>query len=72
MTLDPRVTPARADLAAAHLAGQVEAPRYAEGRPHRVVTAVCPVRRAPDSGAPLDTEALRGERVAVYEMRRGW
>ena len=36
---DPRTTPARADLAAAHLRGKVKADRFAEGVVHRVVEA---------------------------------
>jgi hypothetical protein len=31
VTLDPRLTPARPDLAAQHLEGLVEAERFAEG-----------------------------------------
>ena len=33
--LDRRLTPARADLAAAHLRGQVDSARFVEGRPMR-------------------------------------
>ena len=72
VTFDPRVTPARADLAAVHLRGQVEAARFAEGAPREVVAARAPVRRAPAPDAPLETEALRGEAVTVYEERDGW
>ena len=34
---DPRITPARPDLAAAHLKGQVNAPRYVPGRAMRAL-----------------------------------
>ncbi|HUC48914.1 MAG TPA: NlpC/P60 family protein [Xanthobacteraceae bacterium] len=64
---DPRVTPARADLAAGHLEGKVAAARFAEGRIMEVIEAVAPLRREPRPDAPLDTEALKGERVAVYD-----
>ena len=37
LALDPRLTPARADLAAADLRGRVEASRYVEGRACYVV-----------------------------------
>jgi cell wall-associated NlpC family hydrolase len=64
---DPRLTPARPDLAARHLEGKVEAARFADGERREVVDAQAPVRRSPASDAPLDTEALMGERVSVYE-----
>jgi cell wall-associated NlpC family hydrolase len=70
---DPRTTPARADLAAAHLHGKVKADRFVEGIVHRVVEASAPVRHAPTSDAPLDSEALRGEEVTIYETsEEGW
>jgi cell wall-associated NlpC family hydrolase len=73
MTFDPRLTPARGDLAAAHLKGKVTAARFVEGEVREVAEAQAPLRRAPSPDAPLDTEALRGERVTVYEMtEEGW
>jgi cell wall-associated NlpC family hydrolase len=70
---DPRITPARADLAAQSLAGTILAPKYAEGRPYEVIAPQAPLRQAPRPDAPLDTEALKGERVTVYEWNEeGW
>jgi cell wall-associated NlpC family hydrolase len=70
---DPRLVPARPDLAAARLRGKVHAARYVEGTPKRVVDPVAPLRRAPQPDAALDTEALYGERVIVYETTdEGW
>lgn len=70
---DPRLTPARPDLAARHLEGKVAAGRFVEGILHEVADPVAPVRRAPSPDAPLDTEALRGERVTIYETSsEGW
>ena len=69
---DPRLTPARPDLAAEFLRGKVEAARYAAGEAFRVVAPIAPLRRAPDSEAPLDSEALYGEAVVVYEARGDW
>jgi cell wall-associated NlpC family hydrolase len=69
---DRRLTPARADLAAAHLRGEVDAPRYAEGRAMQVIEASAPLRRAPQGDAPLETEALHGESVMVYDEAEGW
>ena len=64
---DPRLTPARPDLAAAHLRGEIEAPRFAEGTPQQVIAGIAPVRAAPSHGATLVTEALHGERVTIYD-----
>jgi cell wall-associated NlpC family hydrolase len=71
--LDPRLTPARPDLAAAHLKGLVDAARFADGVVRQVVAATAPLRREPRHDARLDTEALFGERVVVYETTdEGW
>ncbi len=70
---DPRVTPARQDLAAAHLRGRVQAARYVEGTLKRMFEPVVPLRRAPQRDLGLETEALFGERVMVYESNEeGW
>ena len=69
---DPRVTPARPDLAAARLRGLVDAPRYAEGFAMQVVEATAPLRRFPAPDAPLETEALYGEAVTIYDDNEGW
>jgi cell wall-associated NlpC family hydrolase len=70
---DPRMTPARPDLAAQHLEGKVEALRFAAGETREVVDPSAPLRRVPSPEAPLDTEALMGERVTVYETTdEGW
>jgi hypothetical protein len=70
---DPRVTPARLDLAAKHLQGQVAAARFVDGVLREVVEAQAPLRHAPELDAPFATEALRGERVTVYEEDgEGW
>ncbi|MEF2070762.1 C40 family peptidase [Consotaella aegiceratis] len=71
--LDKRVNAFRADLADSRLEGRVEATRFVEGRPARVTAATAPLRRAPRSDAPVDTEALRGEDVLVFESTdEGW
>ncbi len=70
---DPRVTPARADLAARELAGRVTAARYVDGCAYEIVAPQVPLRREPSPDAPLATEALKGERVTVYETNvEGW
>lgn len=70
--LDRRITPFRPDLAARHLAGQVEAPRFVDPQAMRVIVPSAPLRREPRPDAPLDTEALAGELVEVYEQEEGW
>jgi cell wall-associated NlpC family hydrolase len=73
MTFDPRLTPARPDLAARHLEGKVTAERFVDGEPREVIEPHVPLRRLPSPDAPLDTEALMGERVTVYETsEEGW
>jgi cell wall-associated NlpC family hydrolase len=72
-TFDPRITPARPDLAAAHLRGKVEAGRFVEGTVQEVIAGTASVRNAPSHGATQVTEALRGERVTIYETDdEGW
>lgn len=71
-SFDPRLTPARPDLAAAHLRGRIPAANYAEGRIMRVAQGTANVHRAPGAGSPLETQALFGEKVTLYEEREGW
>ena len=71
-SFDRRLTPARADLAAEHLRGLVDAPRYVKGAGMRIVAASAPLRRSPQGDAPLETEALFGESVTVYDESEGW
>ena len=71
--LDPRLTPARPDLAAKHLEGKVQAARFVEGEAFDVTEAIAPVRRAPAPDAELMTQALKGERVTIYDRNgEGW
>lgn len=71
--LDPRRNAVRADLAAAELKGRVDAPRFVEGVPMQVVEGAAPLRRRPAFDAPLDSEALFGEQVTVYDTdSEGW
>jgi len=70
---DPRITPARPDLAAAHLRGKVEAGRFVEGTEQEVIVGLAPLRKDPQHDATLVTEALCGERMTVYETdEEGW
>ncbi len=70
---DPRVTPARADLAAKELEGKVAAARYVAGEVYEIIEPQAPLRGEPSHEAPLLTEALKGERVTIYEKNdEGW
>lgn len=70
---DPRVTPARPDLAAKYLEGKVEAARFVEGKSREVIEPQAPLRSAPRPDALLLTEALWGERMTIYEANgEGW
>jgi cell wall-associated NlpC family hydrolase len=70
---DPRLTPARGDIAAKYLEGKVQAERFVTGEEFEVVEAIAPLRKQPSSNAMLMTEALRGERVTVYDRNgEGW
>jgi hypothetical protein len=70
---DSRLTPARSDLAAKYLEGKVQADRFVEGEEFEVIAPIAPVREQPSSNAMLMTEALRGERITVYDRNgEGW
>src|SRR5829696_8927454 len=64
---DPRLTPARPDLAAKYLEGKVTAARFVAGTEFEIIDALAPVRTGPSSDAELATQALRGERVTIYD-----
>jgi cell wall-associated NlpC family hydrolase len=73
VALDPRINAFRPDLAAKHLQGKVEAANFAEGTFRQVIEPQVGLRRRPSHDARLDTEALMGERVTVYEITdEGW
>ena len=73
VALDPRINPFRPEIAAKYLQGQVEAARFVEGTRHQVIKPAAALRRAPSHEARLDTQALLGESVMVYETtEEGW
>jgi cell wall-associated NlpC family hydrolase len=70
---DPRLTPARPDLAAKYLEGKVKAARFAIGETFEIAAAIAPLREEPSAGAGLLTQALKGERVTIYDRNsEGW
>ncbi len=67
------VTPFRDGVAAKYLEGKLKAGRFVDGREMEVVAPQAPLRREPRPDAPLDTEALKGERVTIYDTNaEGW
>jgi cell wall-associated NlpC family hydrolase len=70
---DPRLTPARGDLAAKHLEGKLKAARFVTGEEFEISDALAPLRSAPSSDAELSTQALKGEHATIYERNaEGW
>ena len=69
---DPRLVPARPDLAASYLKEQVKAERFVGGRTGVVVMARAPLRAEPETKARLLTEILFGEDFIIYELKNGW
>src|SRR3712207_4800011 len=67
-----RITPFRADLADESLRGQVEAERFTAGSLKRVAATVAPLHRHPSPQAPMDSQAIFGESVTVYDEHGGW
>ena len=65
---DPRLTPARGDLAAKYLEGKVKAKRFVTGEEFEIADALAPLREAPSTDAALLTQALKGERVTIYDQ----
>ena len=70
--LDHRRNAIRPDLADARLAGIAQAAAFSEGERMQVITHVAPVHRQPRKDSGLDTEALCGDTVRVFEITEGW
>lgn len=70
---DRRITPWRDEVAAKHLEGKVKAARFVDGRAMELIAPEAPLRHEPRPDAPLDSEALKGELVTVYDANaEGW
>lgn len=70
--IDPRRNAYRPDLAASYLQGQVEAERFVKGTLGQILQPSVPLRKAPDALRGIETEALFGEAVTVYDEADGW
>jgi cell wall-associated NlpC family hydrolase len=72
-SIDRRRHPVRPDLASADYEGRVEADRFVEGEVFQVVSDSLAMRPEPRSDRSIDTEALRGEWITVFEQTpEGW
>ncbi len=72
VALDPRIFAYRPDLAAQSLYGRVNAPRYTAGEKRQVQRSAIAMRKVPDPAAGLESEALFGERLTVFDDANGW
>ncbi len=71
--LDRRFHPVRPDLAARDYEGRVEAGRFVDGEVFQVTADSLAFRADPRPDCTIDTEALRGEWITVYEQTpEGW
>ena len=64
---DSRLTPVRPEVAAKYLEGKVKAARFVDGEVLEIVEAIAPLRTGPFADAELATQALKGERITVYD-----
>jgi hypothetical protein len=71
-SFDKRITPARSDLAAAHLRTKVQATHFVEGYGMDIGKGRTSLRAAPSDEAAQNSELLFGEQVTVYEDKDGW
>jgi hypothetical protein len=69
---DKRFTPARPDLAASHLKGTVDAPRFSDGEKFSIRVGRTSLRMRPSDDAAQDSELLFGEIFTVYDRAHGW
>src|SRR6476660_1553030 len=64
---DPRLTPARPEVAAKYLERKVQAARFVSGEELCVAEAIARRGGAPAMDAMLLTQALKGERATIYD-----
>ncbi len=69
---DPRLTPARPDLAAEFLRGTVQATQFVKGERAQVCVPVAGLFAKPDATSALQTEVFYGEEFTVYERGDTW
>lgn len=70
--LDRRLNACRPDLADIRLRDVVSAQRYVEGTAAQVITPLAKLHPQPDPASAIDTEALFGETLRVFDRQEGW
>ncbi|WP_394691239.1 NlpC/P60 family protein [Hoeflea sp.] len=71
-TLDRRLHAYRPDLADIRLEQKVSAKRYTHGMEAEIKVPLAKLHPKPDHGCAIDTEALFGETLRVFDRRDGW
>jgi hypothetical protein len=71
-SFDKRTTPARPEVAAAHLRGKVDAARFAEGEVLQVHRGRITLWDSPYPGKRQDSELIFGDIFTVYDRMGGW
>lgn len=69
---DPRLPSTRPNPTAAQLRDEAEATPHVESQIQQVCVGIADVRCAPSPDAPLETQALYGETVTLYEDHEGF
>lgn len=70
--LDHRLNVFRDDLADVRLKDRVLAKSYISGKPAQIVSHFADLLRQPKPDAPLDRQAIYGEKVSVFEKKAGF
>ena len=70
--MDPRLTPARPDLAATHLKRHIKAEKYTKGHLSQCTLGNVAMRSTPDPGSSQTSELLFGEHFLILEENDGW
>ena len=71
-SLDPRIHPYRADLAAEKLRGSVTVPRFVTGQLLHITKGIAPLRKAAATNAAQLSEMRYGDGFTSYENSDGW
>lgn len=69
---DPRLTPAREDIAPLHLRTQIPAEKYVVGKEMICSASLTAIKGQPTEDVMTISQLLYGERVTVYENHQGW
>ena len=69
---DPRLLPARSDIASASLKGKVRADRFVEALLCTVTTSLAPLHSSPDLTSQLSSQLLYGDEFDELEKKNGW